>query len=103
MNIYWPLPVEVEAGPDGVPSAVESVAVDTVREEWLVEDRWWTPRPLRRRYFELVLADGRNVLVFFEPAQGAEGDRTSGQETRRATGQPSTHGCGRGRWFLQRA
>ena len=31
MNIYWPLPVEVETGPDGVPSAVESVAVDAVR------------------------------------------------------------------------
>jgi hypothetical protein len=85
MNIYWPLPVAVEAGPDGVPSAVESVAVDAVREEWLVEDRWWTPRPLRRRYFELVLADGRNVVVFREPAQGAEGE------------------AGRGHWFLQRA
>ena len=58
-----------EAGSDGVPSAVESVAVDAVREEWLVEDRWWTPRPLRRRYFELVLADGRNVVVFCEPAE----------------------------------
>jgi hypothetical protein len=102
-HIYWPLPVEVEAGPDGVPSAVESVAVDAVREEWLVEDRWWTPRPLRRRYFELVLADGRNVVVFCEPAQGAEGDRSSGQGARRATGHPSLLGCGRSRWFLQRA
>ena len=35
-----------------------------MREEWLVEDRWWTPQPLRRRYFELVLADGRDVVVF---------------------------------------
>jgi hypothetical protein len=92
------LPVEVEVRPDGVPSAVESVAVDAVREEWLVEDRWWTPRPLRRRYFELVLADGRNVVVFREPAPGAEG-----QGARRATDHPSLLGCGRGHWFLQRA
>ena len=70
-NVYWPRPVRVDAGSDGVPSAVESVAVDAVREEWLVEDRWWTPRPLRRRYFELVLADGRNVVVFCEPASAA--------------------------------
>ena len=35
-----------------------------VREEWVVEDRWWTGRPLRRRYFEVVLLDGRNVVVF---------------------------------------
>jgi hypothetical protein len=76
--VYRPRPVEVEAPNDGVPSAVSSVAVDAVREEWLVEDRWWTPRPLRRRYFELVLIDGRNVVVFRELA-GAD------------------------RWFLQRA
>jgi hypothetical protein len=30
----------------------------------VVEDRWWTGRPLRRRYFELVLVNGRNVVVF---------------------------------------
>ena len=55
------------------------MAVDAIREEWLVEDRWWTPKPLRRRYFELVLADGRNVVVFHELTGNA------------------------GRWFLQRA
>ena len=49
-----------------------------MREEWLVTDRWWTPEPLSRRYFELVLADGRCVVVFREPDQG-------------------------GRWFEQRA
>ena len=38
-----------------------------MREDWLVEDRWWTPKPLQRRYFELVLADGRNMVVFREP------------------------------------
>jgi hypothetical protein len=76
--VYWPQPVEADAAPDGTPTGVEGVAVDAVREEWLVEDRWWTPKPLRRRYFELVLADGRNVVIFREPADG-------------------------GRWFLQRA
>jgi hypothetical protein len=40
------------------------VAVDTLLEEWVVEDRWWTGHPLRRRYFEVVLVDGRNVVVF---------------------------------------
>jgi hypothetical protein len=43
-----------------------------VREEWVVEDRWWTGAPLRRRYFELVLADGRDVVVFRE-LTGARG------------------------------
>ena len=73
-SIYWPQPVEVRDGcRTGRRRAVESVAVDAMREEWLVEDRWWTPKPLRRRYFELVLADGRNVVVFREPADGGAG------------------------------
>ena len=78
MNVYWPQPVEVRTGEDGAPTEVGAVQVEAVREEWLVEDRWWTPKPLRRRYFELVLADGRDLVVFREPADD-------------------------GRWFEQRA
>jgi len=59
-----PRPVRVRASDAGVPAAVGRVAVDAVAEEWVVEDRWWTGRPLTRRYFELVLADGRNAIVF---------------------------------------
>jgi hypothetical protein len=59
-----PKPAAVEADARGTPTAVGQVAVDTLREEWVVEDRWWTGRPLRRRYFEVVLVDGRNVVVF---------------------------------------
>ncbi|HZA59186.1 MAG TPA: hypothetical protein VE523_08390 [Solirubrobacterales bacterium] len=65
LNKPWPIPVQV--GSDGRPGAVGSLAVSSVQEEWLVEDGWWTQRPLRRRYFELVLEDGSNVVVFSEP------------------------------------
>ncbi len=65
-----PGPVRVRAGGDGVPEGVEGRAVDCVLEQWVVEDRWWTGRPLRRRYFELVLADGRNVVVFRDLVAG---------------------------------
>jgi hypothetical protein len=63
-RLYAPRKAAVSAGEDGAPRALGGVAVEAVREEWLVEDRWWTPQPLRRRYFELVLADGRDVTVF---------------------------------------
>lgn len=63
-RLYAPSRVAVEAGAGGVPRAVEGVAVEAVREEWLVEDRWWGPRALRRHYFELVLAGGRDAVVF---------------------------------------
>lgn len=73
--VYAPRPVAVTAGPGARPRAVAGVAVAAIREEWLVEDRWWAPRPIARRYFELALADGSCVVVFRE----------------------------RGRWFAQRA
>ena len=71
-----PRPARVSAGGSGVPIAVDRTPVDSVREDWVVEDRWWTGEPLRRRYFELVLSDGRNTVVF--------------------------HDLVRGRWYLQR-
>lgn len=71
-----PRPARVRAAPNGRPLAVDGRAIDAVRESWLVEDRWWTDRPIRRRYWEVVTVDGRNAIVFRE--------------------------IGRGRWFRQR-
>jgi hypothetical protein len=71
-----PQPARVRANDTGRPLTVDGRTVDAVRESWLVEDRWWTDRPIRRRYWEVVTADGRNLVVFRE--------------------------IGRGRWFRQR-
>ncbi len=65
-----PRAIAVCAGPDGIPNDVAGVPVEAVREDWVVEDRWWTGRPVRRRYFELVLGDGRDVTVFCVPGLG---------------------------------
>lgn len=69
-RLYVPQRVAVETGLGEKPRLVEAVAVEAIREEWLVEDRWWTPKPLRRHYFELVLADGRDVVVFRSGGSG---------------------------------
>jgi hypothetical protein len=61
-----PRPVRVSSGHDGVPRRVDAQQVELVRESWLVEDRWWTERPLRRRYWELVSVRGRNLVVFHD-------------------------------------
>ena len=76
-SVYWPRPVKVETASGGQPATVDSVAVDAIREEWLVEDRWWTSKPLRRHYFELATVDGRSLTVF--------------------------RGAGNQRWYRQRA
>ncbi len=59
-----PRPARVRTGARGLPGVVDGLAVECVLEEWVVEDRWWTGRPLRRRYFECVLENGRNAVVF---------------------------------------
>jgi hypothetical protein len=56
--------VKVAAQGRGRPVRVDGRAVDAVRESWLVEDRWWTDRPVRRRYWEVVTTDGRDLVVF---------------------------------------
>jgi hypothetical protein len=60
----------VRAGPGGRPLDVAGQEVDAVRESWLVEDGWWTARPLRRRYWEVVTVDGRDLVVFHDLVRG---------------------------------
>ena len=63
-RLATPRPVAVRAGDRGVPTMVGRLPVEAMLEDWVVEDRWWSGRPVRRRYFELVLVNGRNVVVF---------------------------------------
>jgi hypothetical protein len=58
-----PRPATVRAAEHGRPETVDGRAVEAVRESWLVEDRWWTPAPVRRRYWEVVTTCGRNLVV----------------------------------------
>jgi hypothetical protein len=60
----------VRATAGGRPVMVDADRVETVRETWLVEDRWWTERPVRRRYWEVVTIRGRDLVVFHELEQG---------------------------------
>lgn len=63
--------VRVEATTTGRPVRVGPRRVEAVRESWLVEDRWWTDEPLRRRYWEVVLDGGRCATVFRDLEGGA--------------------------------
>jgi hypothetical protein len=70
--LYRPRAIAVSTA-GGRPRAIgrgEQGRVETIREEWLIEDRWWTSAPLRRHYFELVLASGRCLTVFHDLHSG---------------------------------
>ena len=65
-----PRPATVETAADGRPETVDGRRVDAIRESWLIEDRWWTTAPLRRRYWEVVTSDGRNLVAFRDLERG---------------------------------
>jgi hypothetical protein len=69
-RLALPVRVAVRADDRGRPLAVGERPVEAVRESWLIEDRWWTPNPLRRRYWEVVTEDGRNEVVFRDLRSG---------------------------------
>ena len=52
---------------DELPAAVTidgaQRAVVAVRERWRVDDEWWR-RPISREYVEVVLDDGRRLVLF---------------------------------------
>jgi hypothetical protein len=79
-----------------MPRAVGRLAVRSVREEWLVEDGWWTGKSLQRHYFELVLEDGSDVVVFRTSSDpSSDGLRYRAPSHQRASSQ-------NGRWYRQR-
>lgn len=69
-GLYAPHPVHVRSDAGFRPLSVGGRLVEAMREEWLVEDRWWSGEPLRRHYLELVLEGGRCVVVYRDLAAG---------------------------------
>jgi hypothetical protein len=60
--------------PDGTPHATildgRRRRVLAVRDDWLVQDLWWTDRPVDRHYYELVLEPGRLAVAYREAPDG---------------------------------
>lgn len=70
-GLYSPRPIGVRLDDrSSRPTAVDGRRVESVREEWLVEDRWWSTDPLRRHYLELVLEGGRCIVVYRDLVTG---------------------------------
>lgn len=69
-GLYTPRPVEVLRRGREL-ERVGGLGVESVRDEWLIEDRWWSGRPLRRHYLELILTGGRCAVVFCDLETGS--------------------------------
>jgi hypothetical protein len=69
-RLATPRRVSVDMAQGGRPLRVAGQPVESVRESWRVEDRWWTDRPVRRHYWEVVTTNGRDEVVFRDLASG---------------------------------
>jgi hypothetical protein len=70
LRLGLPEPVAVDVDVKGDPQHVGGRPVVAVRSRWIVEEGWWTDRPIRRRYVEAVLASGRLVTVYEDLEEG---------------------------------
>lgn len=68
-NALRPLPAlqprrcNVTLNSAGQPVAVDNHRVNAIREEWRVEQGWWS-EPRRRRYLEVVFDNGRLRVIY---------------------------------------
>ncbi len=69
-RLALPRRVQVQADAEGQPRRVEGRSISAICETWLLEDRWWTEQPLRRRYWEVVTSSGGDQVVFHDLITG---------------------------------
>jgi hypothetical protein len=74
-TIGAPRAARVACGADGAPEVVEIEGrrrrVVAVRDDWLVQDLWWTGHPIDRHYWEVVVDPGRLVVLYREASDGS--------------------------------
>ncbi len=73
-----PCPAAVRTNARGLPQAIAASrtgaaasAVRALLDVWELDDEWWREDPIRRRYFRLLLADGRVLTVFCDLVSGS--------------------------------
>jgi nucleotidyltransferase/DNA polymerase involved in DNA repair len=62
-----PISVRAEDQPQAVLWRDQWQPVVVIREEWRLNDEWWS-REIARRYFKVVLANGRQLVLFQDAA-----------------------------------
>ena len=62
----------MRADADGTPTAMlrnrDWRSVAEMLDCYRIQDRWWTPEPVSRTYYELLLEDGRTTTVYRDHA-----------------------------------
>ena len=49
----------------------QSQEVSSIDDLWEIEDEWWRPRPVARRYYQVTTEDGRRLTLYRDLVDGA--------------------------------
>lgn len=60
----------VIAATGGRRASRKALRVETVDDVWEITDEWWSPNPVARRYFSVVLENGTRTTLFRDLADG---------------------------------
>lgn len=70
-----PQPLRVETDGEERPIAVilrgKRLAIEEIQDEWRIDDEWWRPSPISRRYFLVILEGGRSYTCYHDLIDGS--------------------------------
>jgi hypothetical protein len=64
-----PVPIRVRMDAAGDPVEVLRLPIAAIRERWRIDDEWWR-RPISRLYYEVVLENGRLLILYRDLVEG---------------------------------
>jgi hypothetical protein len=62
-----PVPINVEEDASGMPAAIiakRKQVVTSIIDRWRIDDEWWRSEPVSRFYYIILLASGRQIIVY---------------------------------------
>ena len=69
-GVNTPVPIAVQENASHAPVAVtlkgRALSVESVMDRWAIDDEWWRDEAISRMYYQLVVENGRVVIVYSE-------------------------------------
>lgn len=53
------------------PLGAKTLKVTSIEDQWEIDEEWWRPRPLSRKYYQVLLEDNQTVTLFRDMVNGA--------------------------------
>ena len=69
-----PTPVTVEEDGQQRPVSIvlrgSRVRVESIDDQWEIDEEWWREKPIFRTYYQVTMEDGRSITLFQDRLSG---------------------------------